>query len=190
MDGETHPGSGDQTESRAPKKADLSKLCRELNRVGAKYVIIGGFAVIQSGLARMTQDIDLLIDTSLENEALVYEALRSLPDQAVNQLDAGDVSRFTVVRVADEFVVDLMAKACGVDYAAAIADAIYDEVEGVRAPFASPRTLLKMKQTFREKDAVDRLFLKSLIAAGEQPDGDDKTKSGFFARLKGLIKGK
>ncbi len=32
---------------------------------------------------RETMDVDLLIDTALENEARVYAALESLPDQAV-----------------------------------------------------------------------------------------------------------
>jgi hypothetical protein len=189
MDGQTYPGSGDKEESRSPEKSDLSKLCRELNRVGAKYIVVGGFAVIQAGLPRLTVDIDLLIDTSLENESLVFEALRILPDKAVNQLDPGDVSRFTVVRVADEVVVDLMAKACGVDYSAAILDANYSDIEGVSAPFASPRTLLKMKQTVREKDAIDRRFLKQLIAATENSDEPDESKPGFLAQLKKNIKG-
>ncbi len=60
---------------------------------------------------RETMDVDLLIDTALENEARVYAALESLPDQAVKELQPGEVSEYTVVRVADEFVVDLMV--CG-----------------------------------------------------------------------------
>jgi hypothetical protein len=35
--------------SRTPTLDDLVELCRNLNAVGAKYVIIGGFAVIQYG---------------------------------------------------------------------------------------------------------------------------------------------
>lgn len=110
----------------------------------------------------------MLIDAESANERLVFEALKILPDQAVNDLDAGDVSRFTVVRVADEVVVDLMASACGIDYASAIRDAIFRDLDGVKVPFASPETLLKMKQTYREKDIADRLFLRQLIEATEK----------------------
>jgi len=141
----------------------LSRLCAELNRLGARYVVVGGFAIIQAGYARFTDDLDLLVDPSIENERLVFEALRCLPDQAVNQLEPGDVEKFIVVRVGDEILVDLMKTSCGVDYAEAIKDAEYSEIDGVRIPFASPRALWRMKQTKREKDVPDRLFLRMLL---------------------------
>ena len=165
MDGPLHSPGGPEESSRAPKISDLSRLCAELNRRGARYLVVGGFAIIQAGLPRLTGDIELLIDVSLENEALVFDALRTLPDQAVNQLNPGDVEQFGVVRVGDEITVDLMKSGCGVDFADAIRDALYDEVEGVRIPFASPQTLWRMKQTHREKDIPDRLFLRRLLAA-------------------------
>jgi len=38
------------------------------------------------------------------------------------------------------------------------------ELAGVPIPFASPRLLLRMKQTGREKDALDLLFLRELLS--------------------------
>ncbi len=40
---------------------DLLLLCRRLNEAGAKYLVLGGFAIIQHGFARATEDIDLFI---------------------------------------------------------------------------------------------------------------------------------
>ena len=40
-----------------------------------------------------------------------------LEDRAVDQVADTDVDRYAVVRVADEMVVDLMARACGIEYA-------------------------------------------------------------------------
>jgi hypothetical protein len=81
------------------------------------------------------------------------------------QLDPGDVNHYTVVRIADEIVIDLMKSACGIEYAEALKEVVMIEVEGVPIPFASPRLLLKMKQnTHREKDALDLVFLKRIIA--------------------------
>ena len=107
------PGGAEKV-PRAPRLTDLGRLGAELNRLGARYVVVGGFAIIQAGYARFTTDLDLLVDTSPENEAKIFEALRSLPDQAVNQLDPGDIEKFTVVRVGDEILVDLMKSGCGV----------------------------------------------------------------------------
>jgi hypothetical protein len=58
---------GAAAESRPPTLEDLLKLCRELNARRAKYVVIGGMAMIQAGFVRGTEDIDLLIDASTDN---------------------------------------------------------------------------------------------------------------------------
>jgi hypothetical protein len=191
MDGTAHPQRGAEETPRAPKRSDLSRLCAELNRLGARYLIVGGFAIIEAGFPRLTGDIDLLVDTASENERRVFEALRILPDKAVNHLDPGDVERFTVVRVADEIVVDLMKSGCGVDYAEAIRDVVYREVDGVRIPFASPKTLWRMKQTHREKDIPDRLFLRKLLEAQgirlEPLEEKTKKPEGLRQWLKGVF---
>lgn len=137
--------------------------------------MVGGFAVIEAGFPRLTGDIDLLIEASRANEALVFEALRSLPDRAVDQLEPGDVAKYTVVRIGDEIVVDLMQSSCGVTYDDAIRDVIHREVEGVRIPFASIGSLWRMKQTVREKDIPDRLFLTRLL---ESLQADPERRSG------------
>lgn len=41
MDGEAHGGGGDKETSRSPDKDDLSRICAELNRLGAKYIVVG-----------------------------------------------------------------------------------------------------------------------------------------------------
>ena len=160
--------SGEQREDlvpREPTTADLVALCRELNARGARYLVCGGFAIRAAGFARRTNDIDLVIDTDAANEANVFRALESLPDQAVRQLDAGDVAKYVVVRVADEIVVDLMRSAAGIDYAEGLRQVVVMEVDGVPIPFASPQLLWRMKRnTHREKDAEDLVFLRELFA--------------------------
>ncbi len=158
--------------SRAPTLEDVVALCRELNARGAKYVVVGGFAVISAGYPRSTVDLDLVVATDLENEARVYQALATLPDKAVRELEPGEVSRYTVVRICDEIVVDLMASASGIDYAEAVQDVVAREIDGVRIPFASPRMLWRMKKdTHREKDAPDLVFLRQHYARDIAGDG-------------------
>ncbi len=55
------PDDGKNLESRPPTVEDLVKLCRSLNHAGARYLVIGGMAVIQAGFVRATADIDLLL---------------------------------------------------------------------------------------------------------------------------------
>jgi len=154
-------------ESRPPTLNDLLNLCSELNARGAKYVVIGGMAMIQAGFVRGTEDIDLLIESSPGNQAAVRKALEILPDKAVHGLREGDLERYVVVRVADEIVVDLLLSAGGIAYADAQTESTIVEIAGVSIPFASPRLLLRMKQTGREKDALDVLFLRELLSRSE-----------------------
>lgn len=51
-------------ESRPPTQDDLMLICRSLNDHGARYVVVGGFAIIEQGLTRAAEDIDLLICSS------------------------------------------------------------------------------------------------------------------------------
>jgi len=172
----------------------LARLCAELNRLGARYVVVGGFAIIQAGYFRSTDDIDLLIETTPENEAKVIQSLLILPDKAAAELKPGEVGQYGVVRVGDEVLVDLMKSGCGVTYADAIKDAVFFELDGVRVPFASPQTLWNMKQTVRAKDIPDRLYLRRLLhAQGIEvgpavPDSHDDPLLGWWRRLKAWLK--
>jgi hypothetical protein len=152
--------------SRPPLEEDLVLICRRLNELGARYLVCGGFAIIQSGYPRFTGDIDLLVDASLENEAKVFQALEILPDQVVRDLDPGDIARHIVCRVGDEVTVDLMGLAGGINYADAAQHIVTRQVQGVTIPFASPQLLWRMKRhTHREKDRPDLQFLRQLFEA-------------------------
>ncbi|MCX6894331.1 MAG: hypothetical protein NTZ16_02240 [Verrucomicrobia bacterium] len=160
-----------ELEPRQPTVEDLRDLCRELNLRKAKYVVIGGFAIRAANYNRSTMDVDLIVAADRENEAKVFAALATLPDNAVRELQPGELQLHNVIRVGDEIVVDLLRSAGGIDYAEASKDVVVREVDGVPIPFASPRLLWRMKAvTHREKDAGDLVFLRQWFAErGEQP---------------------
>ena len=163
--------SSNELEPRQPSVEDLRDLCRELNQRGARYVVIGGFAMRALNLNRSTMDVDLLVASDADNEARVFAALETLPDKAVRELQPGELQIHNVIRVGDEFVVDLLCSAGGIDYAEAAKHVVVKEVGGVPIPFASAQLLWRFKVvTHREKDAGDLYFLRQWFAArGEQP---------------------
>jgi len=147
--------------TRPPDDRDLAALARELNRLGARYLVIGGVAINRLGFVRATDDLDLLIARDLANQQLVRKALEILPDKAVRQLDdQEDLAAWVVVRVNDEITVDLMTEATGIGYEEAARHIEWQEVQGVRVPFASAELMLRFKQGWREKDVMDRKFLE------------------------------
>lgn len=167
MEEDNQPPPEPILECREPTLEDLVELCRWLNEEHAKYVVVGGFAIRLAGYNRRTMDVDLLIDTTPENEAAVYRAMSRLPDNAIRDASVGQVCDYGVLRVADEYMVDLMKSGCGVDYAMAIQDVVTINVKGVAIPVASPATLWRMKQTLREKDVPDKLFLRQWAEANQ-----------------------
>lgn len=148
---------------RTPEEDDLVKLCAALNDRGALYIVVGGIAVNHQGFLRATEDIDLLLERSRSNQEKVLRALEVLPDKAVLEVKENDLDEYTVVRVADEVVVDLMLSTCGITYHEAAAEIEAKEIRGVQVPFASAKLLLRMKQTYREKDILDRIFLEEKL---------------------------
>ncbi len=84
----------------------------------------------------------------------------------MRELEPGEVEKYTVVRVADEILVDLIAKASGIDNAKASLSMVIHEINGVPIPFARPELLWRMKcRAGREKDRGDIEFLRQYFAA-------------------------
>ncbi len=153
----------DSAYARAPEPEDVVRLCRALNEADARYVLIGGFAVIAHGAARFTKDVDLLVDDTPDNIRRIKRGLSVLADNAAANVADTDVRDHVVVRVADEIIVDLMGKACGVSYSEAMADVEQLDLGGVAVPVASPTALIRMKNTYRPQDQIDREYLESVI---------------------------
>ena len=151
---------------RPPTIDDIRRICRALDEAGAHYVLIGGFAVILHGGLRTTKDIDLLVDPEPANVERLKQALSVLEDDAAREIEAGDLQKYTVVRVADEVLVDLLAAACGVTWSEARASALRMDVEGTPVIVADVETLIRTKMTVRPSDAADRAWLESLREGG------------------------
>jgi hypothetical protein len=58
---------------------------------------------------------NVFVDASPANVARIKTALGVLQDNAAVEIDTDDVQRYSVVRVADEVIVGLIGRACGVD---------------------------------------------------------------------------
>jgi hypothetical protein len=142
-----------------------------LNNNGSRYVIIGGFAMMRAGYPRFTSDVDILVDTGLENERNILDAVSTLPDQAAKELYPGEIEQFVVVRVADEFVVDILSSASGLKYKDLQDRIQFETVDGVSIPFAGHEDLWRMKsKTHRDKDIADLAFLRQWFEEhGMQP---------------------
>lgn len=155
--------------TRAPGPDDLLLLAREFNRLGVRYVIVGGVAMQRLGFVRGTEDLDILLLREELNERLAVKGMTVLPDKAILELGDDRIADWVVVRVNDIITVDLMTEASGLTYSDIEQDIEFHTVDDVLIPFAGPRAMWRMKQGLREKDAIDRSFLRKLLPQSDAP---------------------
>ena len=111
----------------------------------------------------LPEAIDLLIARDLANRTLVKRALEILPDRAIRDLGDEDIAKWVVVRVGDDITIGLMSEACGVRCEDAAGGIEAEGINGLPIAFAEAKLMLKMKQSPREKDTVDRNLFQQLI---------------------------
>ena len=142
---------------------DLKQLLRSLHGEGVDYLLIGGYALFALGYQRGTVDIDLLLPRSRETGERVKRALLLLPDKVAREIDPAWFLEGENIRVADEFVVDLMFRAGGESYESLQPYAVTIDFDGVPLRTLNLEGLLKTKQSDRERDRLDRLAIERAI---------------------------
>ena len=151
---------------------DLKTLVRSLNEQGVDYFLIGGYALFAHGYHRATTDIDLLVPVTIESGEKVRRALMVLPDGVAKDLDPAWFEEGENIRVADEFVVDIMLNACGETYETLLHYAETLDFDGIPVRTINLEGLLLTKRTLREKDAADRAVLERALKIFRQQHTD------------------
>jgi hypothetical protein len=150
--------------ARAATFDDLLSVIRALNDQGAEYLLIGGYALYAHGYQRATTDIDILVPPTRNSAERTIRALLLLPDRVAAEIDPAWFEEGNTIRIADEFVVDVMFNSCGESYASLQPHAqtvLLDDGTPVRT--LDFEGLLKTKPV-RSKDVGDRLVLERALA--------------------------
>ncbi|NNM65453.1 MAG: hypothetical protein HKL99_12710 [Burkholderiales bacterium] len=147
---------------------DLKLLLRSLNEHGVDYLLIGGYALAAHGYIRATTDIDLVVPATLQAGAKVKAALMVLPDGVAKDIRPEWFEDGENIRVADQFIVDLMLNANGQTYETLKHYAETIHLDGIPVKTVSLEGLLQTKKTMRDKDVADRAILERAIDAYRQ----------------------
>lgn len=151
--------------SRPATASDLKRLIGALNAHGARYLLIGAYALFAHGYQRATIDIDLLVEASVDNGHLVRQALLVLADQSARDIDPAWFTEGDNIRVADEITVDLLFSPCAQTYEMLLPQRQVVDLDGVPVSTVSLEGLLLTKQTQRPQDIQDSVILRRAIAA-------------------------
>ncbi len=154
----------DDRSARAPEPDDVIRICRALNEAGRSLPADRRLR----GHRPRRRPLHEAHRPPRRRRVGQHRPRQARPVRARGQRrrrgGGGRRSAPVVVRVADEVVVDLMGRACGLSYAEASSDAETLEREGVRIPVASPSTLIRTKETPRPcRTAIDRAFLEGVL---------------------------
>lgn len=154
---------------------ELDVAARAMVRAGARFVVIGGFAVIANRFVRATEDIDFLVPDDDENDRRVLEALRAL--NAVRHRDEELLrdqhllGQSHLRAITDAGVVDVMRGGLPpLDFETVAAEAMRADYDGLEFPIAGLRSIVGFKRLAgRPQDRQDLERLAEIH--GELPEG-------------------
>ena len=142
--------------------SDFSDLLSLFNAKRVRYMVIGGYAVVQHAEPRFTNDLDLLVGTETSNADAVYSALRDFgaPLSGMTPADFREEGYFYQMGAPPNRV-DILMGIPGVEFKQAWQRRVEVDFDGLTVPFISREDLIKAKQAAgRPQDLVDLQALR------------------------------
>ena len=154
---------------------DFRDLLVELADAGADFVVLGGHAVGFHGHPRATKDLDVLVRADADNAAKVYRALATfgapLSSFEVRQDDFATYDGILQIGLPPRRI-DILNRAAGITFDAAIASGDAFEIDGRRIPVIGLEALIRNKRAAgREQDLADVAALQAIAASQSRSDG-------------------
>ena len=137
--------------------SDFSDLLRIFNDHSVRYMVIGGYAVVQYSEPRFTKDLDVLISTDVRNAEAVYNALREFgaPLAGLTPTDFSEEGFFFQIGVPP-IRVDILMGIPGIQFEACWNRRMEVDFEGLKVIFISKQDLIASKRAAgRPQDLID-----------------------------------
>ncbi len=146
--------------------SDFSDLLKLFNKYGVRYLVIGGYAVVQYTEPRYTKDLDLWISTDPTNAEAVYTALREFgaPLVGLTAEDFAEEGYFYQMGVPPVRV-DVLMGIPGLEFEAAWQKRQKVDFDDLPVLFISRKDLIKAKlASGRPQDLIDVEALSQMDA--------------------------
>ena len=142
---------------------DLIDLLRALNDAGAKYVVVGAYALAFHGRPRATKDVDIFVGSDPENAEKVWKALVAFnaPLEELRPSDLASPGVFYIMgRVPNQ--IDIITEIDGVSFDEAWPTRVTSTYGGVPVYYLGRAELIRNKKTAaRPQDLADVAYLES-----------------------------
>ena len=137
--------------------SDFSDLLRIFNAHNVRYMVIGGYAVVQYAEPRFTKDLDVLISTDTANAEAVYNALHEFgaPLTDLTPKDFSEEGFFFQMGVPPVRV-DVLMGIPGIKFDECWNRRVEVDFEGLNVIFISKQDLIASKRAAgRPQDLID-----------------------------------
>jgi predicted nucleotidyltransferase len=142
--------------------SDFSDLLQILSNNHVRYMVIGGYAVIQYAEPRFTKDLDLWTSTDSANAASIFRALKifGAPLAGLTEKDFAEEGYFFQIGVAP-IRVDILMGIPGENFEDCWKRHIEVDFEGLKVNFISKEDLIASKRASgRPQDLIDADLLE------------------------------
>ena len=140
------------------------KLLAKLARAEIRFIIVGGVAVALNGFVRTTEDVDILLETSLENVTKLLDALKGFGEGHARELCQADFTESEgAVRIIEDFPLDVFTIMRGKRYADLVASTQTTRIDDIDVRYLNAEALIALKEdSQRDQDRIDVSALRSL----------------------------
>lgn len=136
---------------------DFVALLRELSAAEARFLVVGAYALAHHARPRATGDLDLWIDSSIDNAARVYGALRSFgaPLSDLQEADLTEPELVYQIGVAPRRI-DILTSLTGLSFVEAWTTKEAGRMGGIECYFLGRDQLIRNKRALgRARDLAD-----------------------------------
>jgi len=147
----------------------FEKLLALLAEAGVQFIVVGGVAVTLNGYVRLTEDVDILLESSQENIGRFLDTMGGYGEGFARELSPGDFTNeegaIRIVEEIEQCQVDVFTRMSGQHYEDLLVDAETLRTGLREIRYASRAALIRLKErSVREKDRLDVLALRRIAA--------------------------
>lgn len=143
-----------------PIESPFEKLLVTLVRDGVAFTTVGDVAVCLNGFVRLTEDVDILVESSRKNLGMLLECLAHFGQGFARELSLDDFTEeegaIRVVEETESCQIDIFTIMAGLRWTDLQTNVRYFETQDLRIPYLDATGLLRLKKTsHRERDRID-----------------------------------
>lgn len=138
---------------------------RLMSQHAVSYIMVGGFAVNLHGYSRVTADIDVWLEDTIDNRQKMGLVMEEMGYKGIDMVNFQFVPGWSTLHIGEGIRLDIMTKMVGIDapFTACAALATKAEIEGITVPFLHINQLIANKKAVnRPKDQIDVAALEKI----------------------------